>query len=129
AYVPHEELATEEAVRMALAAGGVPVLAHPGRVGSLDMLPELVGLGLAGLEVDYPRHSAGEIAHYRRLASAYDLITTGGSDFHGDPAGPALGQAACGLESVLAMAYRAQSPAGRAFLADLHIPEEIWEGW
>lgn len=129
AYVPHEELATEEAVRLALVAGGVPVLAHPGRVGGLEMLPELVGLGLAGLEADYPRHSAGEIAHYRRLASAYDLIPTGGSDFHGDPAGPALGQASCGPESVVALARRARSPVGRTFLSNLHIPEEIWEGW
>ncbi|MGQ9780142.1 MAG: PHP domain-containing protein [Bacillota bacterium] len=127
AYVPHKELATEEAVRLALAAGGVPVLAHPGRMGNPAVLPELVALGLVGLETDYPLHSPQEAAFYRRLALAYGLVPTGGSDFHGDPAGPSLGRATCGRESVLALVRRARGAVARAFPAKLHIPAEYWE--
>ena len=121
AYVPHQDLPTEEAVRVALAAGGVPVLAHPGRMGNPALIPELIALGMVGLEVDYPLHSARETAFYRQLVNEYGLISTGGSDFHGDGAGPCLGQAVCGAESVLALARRARSENAQVFLAKMHI--------
>lgn len=127
AYVPHQELTTAEAIRLALAAGGVPALAHPGRMGTEAALEELISLGLAGLEVYYPRHGAAEVARYLHLAEEFGLIPTGGSDFHGEPGGTLLGQAAAPLAAVETLARRAANPAGRVFLADLHIPKRARE--
>jgi len=127
AYVPHRELATEEAIRLALAAGGVPVLAHPGRMGNPKLIPRLVAVGLVGLETDYPLHSAQETAFYRRLASTYGLVPTGGSDFHGEPNGPSLGLATCEGASVLALVRHARGPLAPAFLGKLYISANSWE--
>lgn len=84
AYVPRVGLAPLEAVALARAHGAVPSLAHPGTVPRLDdALPRLVEAGLAGLECYYGSHAPERTAHYLRLAARYDLIPTGGSDFHG----------------------------------------------
>jgi predicted metal-dependent phosphoesterase TrpH len=86
AYVPRLKLAPEEAVTVILAAGGVPVLAHPGWAASgpiLDRLPRLVAHGLAGIEVYYPDHTEEMIATYRAAATRYGLVMTGGTDYHG----------------------------------------------
>ncbi|HEX3046469.1 MAG TPA: PHP domain-containing protein [Bacillota bacterium] len=83
AYVPHQEIDTMEAITLILEAGGVPVLAHPGRMGDDSMIPRLVDSGLKGLEVYYPTHSSEMEAKYRGLAKKYGLVVTGGSDYHG----------------------------------------------
>lgn len=84
AYVERVGLSPLEAVRLVVEHGGVASLAHPGTVQNLiEVLPELVNAGLAGLEVYYPSHDAATTARLRALAQAHDLVTTGGSDFHG----------------------------------------------
>ncbi len=84
AYVARVGLAPLEAVELARAHGAVPSLAHPGTVPRLDeVLPRLVGAGLAGIECYYGSHTPEETARYLRLAARYDLVPTGGSDFHG----------------------------------------------
>lgn len=123
AFVPHQELTTAEAIELAAAAGGVPVLAHPGRLGSDDMIKPLVEWGIRGMEVNYPSHTPAEAFQYARVCAKYGLIPTGGSDFHGEPDGPKLGQARAGLKSVADLAGLAASKAGKLFLAALHIPE------
>jgi predicted metal-dependent phosphoesterase TrpH len=88
-YCPREKLLPKAAIRLIEAAGGRPVLAHPkfvypqapNRLESL--LRELCAMGLAGLEVYYPEHSASDEARFVKLAEKFDLITTGGSDYHG----------------------------------------------
>lgn len=127
AFVPHQELATREAITLAIAAGGVPVLAHPGRMGTDEVLAELVSAGLGGLEVNYPQHGPMEIAGYARLAEKFGLVATGGSDFHGEPGGVQLGRAVAGLDAVVALAERAPGPVGQAFLSALHIPKATRE--
>ena len=83
AYVPRFKYSPLQAVRMIRSAGGVPVLAHPG-LGSSDVLiPQLVDEGLQGLEVYYPGHSSRVIEHYLGFCHYYNLIFTGGSDYHG----------------------------------------------
>lgn len=83
AYTPKETVSPVEALRVLREAGGVPVLAHPG-VYQMDGTWEvLVRAGLAGIETDHPMHSARQVAGFRRLAERYDLVPTGGSDFHG----------------------------------------------
>jgi len=83
AYVRRSKLSPHDAVRAILAAGGVPVLAHPGLSGNDEMIPSLVEAGLAGIEAIYPDHSEEQRTRYARLARQYGLIVTAGSDCHG----------------------------------------------
>lgn len=87
AYVPKPRLEPEEAVQLIRDAGGAAVFAHPGTANRDDLLPRLVAAGLAGIEVWHPKHAAGQVAHYQRLAAQYDLVPSGGSDFHGAAVG------------------------------------------
>jgi hypothetical protein len=67
----------------------VAVLAHPAiitRQGSAvlqDLVAELSACGLQGIEVYYPEHLPRQQQLYKSLASRFDLVETGGSDFHG----------------------------------------------
>lgn len=84
AFIPMEYLDAKTAVQAILRAGGVPVLAHPGQYGNFEMVPELVEAGLQGIEVWHPLHDEKHEEQAKRLAIKYDLIMTGGSDFHGE---------------------------------------------
>ncbi len=80
----------EEVIATVLAAGGVPVWAHP-PVALLDsLLPPMVEAGLVGLEVHRPWP-----ARVRDLVSEqarrWGLLATGGSDWHGRSSDPPLG--------------------------------------
>jgi len=83
AYVNRYQLPLGETMRLIKNAGGVPVLAHPKYGEATRLLPELVDLGLKGIEVYHPDHSKNDIARFRRLARKYGLIEVGGSDSHG----------------------------------------------
>ncbi len=83
AYVEHYGLTPGEAVRLVLSAGGVPVLAHPGRAAGDALLSELVEAGLAGIEAYYPAHGPELTRRWVEAARRCGLIVTGGSDFHG----------------------------------------------
>ncbi len=83
-YVPQHYMAPHEAVALIGRAGGVAVLAHPGRLKDESIIDELVAAGLVGMEVFYPRHDAEQVAHFRELAADFGLVMTAGSDFH-DP--------------------------------------------
>ncbi|MBM3130406.1 MAG: PHP domain-containing protein [Chloroflexi bacterium] len=81
AYVERFRLNPEDAVALILRAGGVPVLAHPREV--TGWIEPLVKVGLIGLEAMYGMYDEATRAHLVQLARQYDLIVTGGSDFHG----------------------------------------------
>lgn len=87
AFVAKPHFKPEEAVDLIRTAGGVSVLAHPGTAGRDDLLPRLKAAGLAGIEVWHPKHGPGQMAHYRRVAADFDLVPSGGSDFHGAKVG------------------------------------------
>lgn len=91
AYLPHRELSTLEAIALIRAAGGWPVLAHPGRLGEDRCIPILADHGLAGLEVFYPEHTPAMTRKYLALAQELGLFVTGGSDYHGVPEERELG--------------------------------------
>ena len=87
-YVQREYLAPETAISLIKEAGGIPVLAHP----LLYHLPEnkvkelistLKEAGLMGLEVIHSTNINNDESYLRGLARKYELIPTGGSDFHG----------------------------------------------
>jgi predicted metal-dependent phosphoesterase TrpH len=87
-YVPHYAPDTDRTVRAVVAAGGVPVMAHPragkrGRVVSEETIAALADAGLAGLEADHRDHDDADRARLRELAGELDLLVTGSSDYHG----------------------------------------------
>lgn len=87
-YVPREKITPAQAVELILEAGGVPILAHPPlyHMGN-ERLDKLVGnlkdAGLMGIEAIYSTYSNQDERDMRRLATKYDLLLSGGSDFHG----------------------------------------------
>lgn len=95
AWEPKHALAPEDAVRIAVGAGGVAVLAHPGlesRGGASHVLVDrLCAAGLAGVEADHAGHDPDVAAWWRVEAARRDLVATGGSDWHGAAEGPAVG--------------------------------------
>ena len=85
---PHYAPDPLEGVRLIRAAGGVPVLAHPGTRGAEQVVPprrlrQLVDAGLFGLEVDHPENRADAKPRLRELATRFGLEITGSSDYHG----------------------------------------------
>jgi phosphoribosyl 1,2-cyclic phosphate 1,2-diphosphodiesterase len=106
AYIPMEYVDAKQAVQAIINAGGVPVLAHPGQYGSFEIVPDLVEVGLKGIEVWHPLHNEEHEKQAKQLAIQFDLIMTGGSDFHG-PYGEEeilLGSKSPGLECLDALA-------------------------
>ena len=87
-FVPREYMQPERAISLILQAGGIPVLAHP----LLYKLPpaeletlikRLKEAGLAGLEVYYSSNTGFDEQICYGLANRFDLLMTGGTDFHG----------------------------------------------
>ena len=79
-----------EIIAVAHGAGGLAVLAHPGRSKGIYAIPAtaadiaaLAAAGLDGIEVFYPTHTAEQRAFYAELARRHGLLVTGGSDSHG----------------------------------------------
>jgi len=88
-YVPREKITPAQAVALILEAGGIPILAHPILYHMSDAgLDALVGglkeVGLMGIEALYSTYHACDERQIRGLAKKYDLLISGGSDFHGD---------------------------------------------
>ncbi len=64
-------------------AGGIAILAHPDLFDSLELLDELIALGLDGVEVWHPQSTEAQIDYLKAVAEKNSLLMTGGSDFHG----------------------------------------------
>lgn len=87
-FVPREKVTPVQAVKLILACGGFPVLAHPTlyhlSAALLDRLTaELKEAGLMGVECIYSTYTAAETREISRLAAKHGLLPSGGSDFHG----------------------------------------------
>jgi predicted metal-dependent phosphoesterase TrpH len=93
AFVDRYAPGLARAVGLVVAAGGVPVLAHPRSPGyevSDEVIAGLAGAGLRGIEVFHADHDQSERVRLTQLAKSLNLIMTGGSDDHGSylPGGP-----------------------------------------
>jgi len=88
AYVPKHRLDMADAIGLIHAAGGLAILAHPGGEGRRETVQRFVALGLDGLEVRHPGHSAEDVARLTALADFFGLAASGGSDWHGATEGP-----------------------------------------
>ena len=87
-FVPREKVTPGQAAALIVRNGGVPVLAHPILYHmpdeELDRLTRsLTDAGLAAIEAVYCSYSTEEELQIRRLAAKYELLLSGGSDFHG----------------------------------------------
>ncbi|MDD2371695.1 MAG: phosphatase [Firmicutes bacterium] len=58
-------------------------LAHPAIYENWDIIPILVNLGLEGIEVYHKRHNQNDILLALEYADKYNLLVSGGSDYHG----------------------------------------------
>lgn len=72
-------------------AGGVAVVAHPGRVYKdlnneefESTLREMIAWGIDGIECYYPKHTEDQTTICLRLCEEFNLIITAGSDCHGE---------------------------------------------
>lgn len=86
-YVPHRWAALGDAVRWITAAGGVAVIAHPGRYGfapsaEYALFSEFIAHGGRGVEVVTGSHGSADFVKYTDMALEFGLLASRGSDFH-----------------------------------------------
>ena len=87
-YIPREKITPAQAVQLIRQAGGAPILAHPilyhmSEEHLDELVRELKEFGLMGIEAVYSTYSPADERQIRGLAKKYDLLVSGGSDFHG----------------------------------------------
>lgn len=95
-YVPTEKVDYRRVIDGVHDAGGAASLAHPGRIdteGVPELVEEVAGYGLDGIEVWYPYENTRDyesevgVKEASELAREYELVRTGGSDCHGESSG------------------------------------------
>jgi len=87
-YVEHRWASLGSAVQWIRGAGGVAVVAHPGRydLTQVEMgafLDEFKQLGGLGIEVVTGSHTPDQYDEYAKIALQYGFLASRGSDFHG----------------------------------------------
>ena len=83
-YEPQPKLSPEEAVSLLHEAGGIAVLAHPAEIENLNLVNTLLtNIAFDGLEVYHPSADEKMQQYFAQLAAKYNLLISGGSDFHG----------------------------------------------
>ncbi len=88
-YVPHQWASLDDAVAWIKAAGGVAVIAHPGRYNftalqTEELYKHFKDIGGLGIEVITGSHSPDQYQTYGKIAQQYGFLASRGSDFH-DP--------------------------------------------
>ncbi|MBX3642473.1 MAG: PHP domain-containing protein [Rubrivivax sp.] len=86
-YVPHRWASLGDAVRWITAAGGLAVIAHPGRYNftptqEYALFSEFIGHGGRGVEVITGSHNSADYLKYADMALEFGLLASRGSDFH-----------------------------------------------
>ena len=83
-FVPRRGASPFDVIRVVHESGGVVSMAHPGLTRRDDLIPEMAAAGLDAIEARHANHDDATEARYRALAAEIGLLTTGGSDYHGD---------------------------------------------
>ena len=86
-FVAHRWAALRDAVSWITGAGGVAVIAHPGRYGftpneEYALFTEFKALGGQGVEVVTGAHGPADYAKYADFCREFGLVASRGSDFH-----------------------------------------------
>jgi predicted metal-dependent phosphoesterase TrpH len=102
AYVERDKMTPKEAIELIIKAEGLPVLAHPLTLPDPEaIIRELKAGGLLGLEAYYNGYTPEEVSGLLTLADKYQLIVTGGSDYHGiEDTETGIGDSGLPLEAV-----------------------------
>lgn len=87
-YVASDKVSPIELLRYIKDIGGVVSIAHPkslsmSRERLYEVIKELVGYGLDGIEVYNSHNNAERIYEYLKICNEFNLIPTVGSDYHG----------------------------------------------
>ena len=83
-YIPRDPFSPEDAVKLLVQNNAIPVLAHPYSTRDIEgTVKRLVPAGLKGLETYYAEYSPEQHRQIRSIADAWELLPTGGSDYHG----------------------------------------------
>jgi len=111
AYVDRKvELNLEESIELINSVGGIPILAHPGIYNVSDykkLIETCINSGIKGIEVEYTyaknRPYIGTDKskwaqnyfpnYFQKIAKQYNLIKSGGSDYHGIKKNIIMGEA------------------------------------
>jgi len=83
AFVPKVRISAAQAVAIIHEARGLACLAHPGQNLTESVILDVIKAGVDGIEIVHPKHSLSQRELYKQLAKTYNLLETGGSDFHG----------------------------------------------
>ena len=83
----------EECIDLITNAGGIPIVAHPFTLKLTDEelykeIEYLVNIGLKGIEIIHSNSNEREREFYKKIANDFNLITTGGTDYHGKEVKP-----------------------------------------
>lgn len=83
----------KECISLIKKADGISVLAHPNQLLLNDeeleeKIKEMISVGLDGIEVYHSGHSKEETKKYLEIANKYNLLISGGSDYHGKSVKP-----------------------------------------
>ena len=82
-FVKGFKFSSKEVIDAIHSANGKVVLAHPNVIRNKKIIKNLLKLGFDGIEVYYARLPLHIEMRWKRLAQQNNLLTTGGSDFHG----------------------------------------------
>ncbi|MFC0562382.1 PHP domain-containing protein [Halalkalibacter alkalisediminis] len=77
-------LSPKEGIRLIHEAGGEAVLAHPVYIGDDNIVRELLSIGFDGIEVWHRSQNKIHNKKYKAMAEEFELLMTGGSDFHSE---------------------------------------------
>ncbi|MFP4687905.1 MAG: PHP domain-containing protein [bacterium] len=83
AYVPKKTHNPSQIIKLIHASGGIAVWAHPYYCDNDSLIQPLIAAGIDGIECFHREFDEKTVEHYLEMASRYNLIVTGGSDFHG----------------------------------------------
>ena len=112
AYVPRKKISPGQAIEIVSLAGGVPVLAHPFFLGDKKQIINILEQGFIGVEVEYPGQPQKFKEWLYLEADRIGLVTTGGSDFHGDFKETQLGESTVKFSIVKELMERAFTQRG-----------------
>ena len=85
AYVPKDYIEYNEAIDAIHDAGGIAVIAHPGLIPKWEETWETIkDLPWDGIEVFYIEHKNKDVEFFYKIAQERNIVSTGGSDYHGD---------------------------------------------
>jgi len=82
-YVGRERLDAGEAAQAIRASGGIPVLAHPGKLAPRRRIEAIIDQGMDGVEAYHTDHDERDVEMILEIARDRDLLVTGGTDSHG----------------------------------------------